>query len=83
MCLRRPGCFVVSIATRSVPTAARMGVPVLLDWDGAVSRSFHFKADVSNVLVITQAGFIVYSFAGPVTEDGVKGACAAAGKVSP
>ena len=40
--------------------AARMGVPLLLDWDGSVSRNFQFKPDVSNVFLVRPDNSIAY-----------------------
>jgi predicted transcriptional regulator len=60
--------------------STRMGVPLLIDWDGSVARSFHFKPDVSNVVLIGPDSSIVFAASGAVTDDGIKKLCTAAGK---
>ena len=62
--------------------ATRMGVPLLLDWDGSVAKSFHFKADVSNVFLIGPDNSIDYTASGPPTDEEIKQLCAAAGRLS-
>ena len=55
--------------------ATQMGVPLLLDWDGSVAKSFHFKSGVSNVFVIGTDGVISYVAAGAPSDTEIKRLC--------
>src|SRR5437867_520416 len=41
--------------------SGRIGVPLLLDWEGVMARSFHFIPKVSNVFLVGPEGVIRFS----------------------
>ena len=42
--------------------------PVMLDWDGAVSRDFHYQKDKANLFVIDREGRVTGHFTGATNE---------------
>jgi hypothetical protein len=59
----------------STRPSSRAGVPLLLDWEGALARSYHFMPRVSNVVLIGPDGILRYRASGPVTEQSVTQLC--------
>lgn len=43
--------------------------PILLDWTGAVSRTFDYRENLANIVVLAPDGQIVHRFNGPATAE--------------
>lgn len=63
--------------------SARLGVPLLLDWDGSMARSFHFIQKVPNVFLVGSDGVLRFAASGPVTEKALNQLCNAVNAKAP
>ena len=63
--------------SESSRASGRMGVPLLLDWDGSVAGSFHFAQKVPNVFLVGPDGLLRFAAAGRLTEKLLTQLCGA------
>ena len=63
--------------------SARRGVPLLLDWDGSMARSFHFIQKVSNVFLVGSDGVLLFAASGLLTEKALNQLCNAVKATAP
>ncbi|MEP6603196.1 MAG: hypothetical protein ABJB69_04530 [Spartobacteria bacterium] len=50
----------------------QLAYSVMLDWDGAVTRGFHYEKGVANIYVIDSQGMIIGRFGGAATENSLQ-----------
>jgi hypothetical protein len=51
---------------------SRVKFPVMLDWEGEVTKSFGYSGGRANIFVIDKNGNIVLKLIGPATADGLE-----------
>lgn len=61
---------------RNTPSS-RMGVPLLLDWEGIVAKTYHFESKVPNLLLIDQRGRVKLAVTGEWTAERMRQVSAA------
>jgi hypothetical protein len=64
-----------SFRNRRDTPSAKYGVPILLDWKGDVPKSYGFKPEVSNQVVIDAEGVVRYIAHGKCTDEAFEKMC--------